>query len=128
MNRATNLIYLYMYIYTYVNGQGSREKANHHRLVIMVVLTMFVCWLTKSMTSTNTSIYDELYFRESSSVTSPAEYKYIYIEQGEHEIRSMTSQVVFFFLLVCAHRYCLTDHKFLSLAFWTGEYVIDKID
>jgi hypothetical protein len=75
-------------------------------------------------------ISDELYFRESSSVTSSVEYIHTYIEQEEHEIRSMTSQVFFsfFFFLVCICTYCLTDRKFMSFFIWTGEWVIDRFD
>ena len=42
--RATNLL-INVDVYTSKNGQGSRaeDEANRHRLVIMVVLTMFVC-------------------------------------------------------------------------------------
>jgi hypothetical protein len=74
-----------------------------------------VCVLINEINDESIHRYDELYFRESSSVTSPTEYKYI--GQEEHEIRSMTSEISLFFLLVCVYTYCLTDHKLMSLLF-----------
>ena len=73
-----------------------------------------VCVLINEIDDEYIHTYDELYFRESSSVTSPAEYK-IYIYRTRRTRDKIDDESSLFFLLVCIYRYCLTDHKFLSL-------------
>ncbi len=77
-------------MYSDRQGRSRRSKSSSTGYGVS---THDVCVLINEIDDECIHTYDELYFRESSSVTSPAEYKYI--EQDEHEIRSMTSQVLF---------------------------------
>jgi hypothetical protein len=100
-NKSYLFIYVCICIYTYSDRQGRRSRRSKSSSTGYGGSIHDVCVLINEIDDECIHIYDELYFRESSSVTSPAEYKYI--EQEEHEIRSMTSQVLFF--LFCWYMY-----------------------
>ena len=89
-----------MHMHVCIRIYTDKEEANHHWtvMVLVVVLMMFVCWLTKSMTR---AYIDIMNFTFESHRLLPLLLSiniYIYMHrQDEHEIRSMTSEVFLFF-------------------------------